>query len=107
MNELAYNSHLRCVTLAQTLIPRNLTSLKWYVASSAFVQQYRASKEREEEAINGSKTDHIRAELEPVLIPLKKAAEGCIQDFLEYIYANAPTTEGQRHYRLTRTYSIG
>ena len=90
MTELAYNSHLRCVTLAQTLIPRNLSSYSWYVISRTFAEQHRGSKQSEEEAVDSATTEHIRAELEPILTPLNKAAAECTQDFLAYIYTTHP-----------------
>ncbi len=90
MTDLAYTYHLRCVTLAQTLVPRNLTSLDWYMISSSFVQQYRAKKELEEDAINEEKNRKFYIELASELKELdKKAGEGTYQ-FLEHIYAKHP-----------------
>jgi hypothetical protein len=90
MTELAYAYHLRCVTLAQALVPRNLTSLDWYMKSSSFVQQYRADKVRKEEAITDDQTEKFRVELASDLEELdKKAKEGAYQ-FLEHIYTKHP-----------------
>lgn len=90
MADLAYTYHVRCVTLAQTLVPRNLTSLNWYVASSLFVQQYRAKKEHEETAINDEQNKKFRVELASELSELdKKASEGAYQ-FIECIYRKHP-----------------
>jgi len=90
MSDLAYTYHLRCVTLAQTLVPRNLTSIDWYMTSSSFVQQYRAKKELEEAAINEEHKAKFRAELASELKELdKKAGEGAYQ-LLQHIYTKYP-----------------
>ncbi|UJR24256.1 hypothetical protein I4U23_027223 [Adineta vaga] len=59
MTDVAYTYHLRCVTLAQTMMPRNLTSINWYVASTTFVQKYRAQKVQEEELANQAATKQL------------------------------------------------
>jgi hypothetical protein len=90
MTELAYNYHIRCVTLAQTLVPRNLTSLDWYMISSSFVQQYRAKKQLEEEAIDEEQKKKFRVELASDLKELEKKAKEGIQYFIEHIYTKHP-----------------
>ncbi len=90
MTELAYTYHLRCVTLAQTLVPRNLTSLDWYMISSSFVQQHRAKKAWEEEAIDEEKKNKYRIELASDLKMLEKKAEEGVQHYIEYIYTKHP-----------------
>jgi hypothetical protein len=90
MTELAYTYHLRCVTLAQTLMPRNLTSLDWYMVSSSFIQQYRAKKAHEEEVINEERLRKFRIELASALQELDKIAKDGTYQFLQYIYTNHP-----------------
>jgi hypothetical protein len=91
---LAYTYHIRCVTLAQTLIPRNLTSLDWYMVSSTFVEQYRARKIREEEAISGENMKIFRIELATDLQELEKKATEDAHHFLLHIYTKHPPRKG-------------
>ncbi|CAF1124830.1 unnamed protein product [Rotaria sp. Silwood1] len=90
MTDTAYNYHLRCITLAQTLVPRNLTTHDWYVISSSFVEQYRAKKVYEEEAVNEELKKKFRIELALELKELDKKAEKGICEFLEHIYNKYP-----------------
>ncbi|CAF3561336.1 unnamed protein product [Rotaria sordida] len=77
MTEIAYIYHLRCITLVQTLVPRNLASLEWYMISSSFVEQYRATKVDEEETINEERNKKLRIELASDLKELdEKAGKG-------------------------------
>jgi hypothetical protein len=90
MTELAYTYHLRCVTLAQTLVPRNLTSLDWYMISSSFVQEHRAKKAREEEVNDEEKKNKYRIELASDLKMLDKKVKEGVQYFIEHIYTEHP-----------------
>ncbi|CAF3180635.1 unnamed protein product [Rotaria socialis] len=90
MDDIAYNYHLRCITLAQTLVPRNLTKHEWYMKSSSFVQKHRAKKVNEEEKIDEERYKNFRTELASDLKELNKAAEKGAQELLKYIYEKHP-----------------
>ena len=88
--DLAYTHHLRCITLAQTLIPRNLTSLEWYQTSSTFVQQYRLLKTREEDKAEDEHKQRFRVEFVSELTEMDNTAHKGTHSFLEYIYEKYP-----------------
>ncbi|CAF1212792.1 unnamed protein product [Didymodactylos carnosus] len=95
MAEVAYIYHLRCVTLAQTMIPRILTGVDWYTTSSTFVQKYRERKACEEEAIDEKLMNQLRTEMASELIELDNTAKKGTHDFLEHIYkVHPPRKEG-------------
>jgi hypothetical protein len=88
--ELAYTHHLRCVTLAQTLIPRNLTSLDWYQISSTFVLQYRSRKAKKEEKAEEDHKQRFRVEYLSDLTEMDSKDQKGTHTFLEYIYEKYP-----------------
>lgn len=88
--DLAYTHHLHCITLAQTLIPRNLTTLEWYQTSSAFVQQYRLRNAREEEKAEEEHKLRYRVEYASELTEMNDKAQKGTHTFLEYIYEKYP-----------------
>lgn len=90
MNEIAHIYHLRCVTLAQTLVPRNLTNLEWYMTSSSYVQKYRDKKIHEEEAMNEEQNKKFHIELASDLEQLRLKADKSVIDLLEHIYKQHP-----------------
>ncbi|CAF1936178.1 unnamed protein product [Rotaria magnacalcarata] len=90
MDDIAYNYHLRCITLAQTLVPRNLTKHEWYMKSSSFVQNYRAKKVNEEEKIDEERYKNFRTELASDLKELNEAAAKGTHELLKHIYEKHP-----------------
>ena len=88
--ELAHMYHLNCVALAHNLKPRDLTSRDWYMKSASLIQQHRAKKIREEEAINQKQNNQFRIELKSELEQLERKADEGARQFIQYIYEKYP-----------------
>lgn len=79
----------KAFVLAESLFPRNLSTLEWYKRLSAGKLYFQEKAAREEKARKEAGREHILAELQPELNAIK-AASTTAYDLLRYIYAKHP-----------------
>eukprot|EP00004_Rigifila_ramosa_P027483 TRINITY_DN8995_c0_g1_i1.p1 TRINITY_DN8995_c0_g1~~TRINITY_DN8995_c0_g1_i1.p1 ORF type:complete len:493 (-),score=119.84 TRINITY_DN8995_c0_g1_i1:13-1491(-) len=94
--QLAGEMYRRCLELANTLVPRNMTGRPWYREAVDFVQMQQQRKLVEEMAKDDEKKRPYREKQATEIAAIKKASEKSNVALLEHIYSIHPPKDGTK-----------